>query len=221
MKRRNAYTLIELLVAITIIGILMTIAAVGWSSVAARSRDDTRKTDMRRIKNMLEQYYADNRAYPVFETKTTTDGRAIFSAQWQLTNTSASFYCRPNSDLTNRLAPKYANTVPAAPKAAKDLSQKYCDDIANTQDEDYFYLSASSTGTPEMSPKDYALMVKLEKAPSSGSNDYLATTANPLNFTDYNGTTYAGYKTYNPWDHDKPFSDYLSPNYMVVKGTAE
>ena len=215
MKRRNAYTLIELLVAITIIGILMTIAAVGWSSVAARSRDDTRKTDMRRIKNMLEQYYADNRVYPKF-VENSSGGRVNYSAQWQLTNSSGG--CLDVS-LTNRIAPRYTSTVPSAPKITKDFLTKDCTYISENQNDDYLYLSARAA-IIDPAPKDYALMVKLEKTPAIGSNEAIPTNSNPLLSDPYSGA-FTGYKILNPVPSSSDTFEQLIPNYMVVKGTAE
>jgi len=222
MKRRNAYTLIELLVAITIIGILLTIGAVSWSAFAARSRDDTRKTEIRRMKNILEQYYADQRTYPTFVNQS-GGSRLIYSAQWQLTDSTGG--CT-NPSLTNRLASRYVGTFPSAPKVKNNLLSNNCKYIADNQDNDYLYLSAwttdSATG-PTATPKDYALMIKLENAPKSGSNDFIERANNPLD-TNYTGPTFKNYSSSNfnpnPVSGDI-FSEILSPNYMVVKGTAE
>lgn len=63
MKR--GFTLMELLIVIAVIGILMSIASVAYTSVQKKSRDSRRQSDLRAIQNAFEQYYADtNSLYP-------------------------------------------------------------------------------------------------------------------------------------------------------------
>lgn len=55
----------ELLIVIAIVGILISIASVAYSSAQKKSRDSRRQSDLRAIQNAFEQYYADNTsAYP-------------------------------------------------------------------------------------------------------------------------------------------------------------
>lgn len=49
----------ELLIVIAIIGILISIATVAYSSAQKKSRDSRRKSDVKAIQNAMEQYYAD------------------------------------------------------------------------------------------------------------------------------------------------------------------
>ena len=60
----KAFTLVELLVVISIIGILVSIVAGGFRSSQARSRDAQRKSDLRQIANSLELYFSDHNNYP-------------------------------------------------------------------------------------------------------------------------------------------------------------
>lgn len=60
MKDRKGFTLLELLVVIGIIGILVAIGTVSYSSAQNRSRDSRRRQDLEAIANSLEAYYADN-----------------------------------------------------------------------------------------------------------------------------------------------------------------
>ena len=53
-KLKRAFTLIELLIVITIIGILVSIAIASFASAQARSRDARRKGDLDAIKKALE-----------------------------------------------------------------------------------------------------------------------------------------------------------------------
>ncbi len=62
MKR--GFTLIEVLVAVTIIAVLISIGVVSYSSVNRRSRDAKRKGDVEQLRSALEMYRADNGFYP-------------------------------------------------------------------------------------------------------------------------------------------------------------
>lgn len=57
-KRILGFTLIELLVVISIIAILITLGFTSFSSAQKKARDAKRKSDIRDIKNALEQYYS-------------------------------------------------------------------------------------------------------------------------------------------------------------------
>lgn len=73
MWKKQAFTLIELMVVIAIIGILVTLTSYAWASSSRRSRDNTRRADLERMRNVLQQYYVDNRTYPASETPVVAD----------------------------------------------------------------------------------------------------------------------------------------------------
>ena len=58
MKKNSAFTLIELLVVISIIVILITTGLTSFATAQRKGRDAKRKSDLRDIKNSLEQYYS-------------------------------------------------------------------------------------------------------------------------------------------------------------------
>lgn len=64
MKRKNGFTLVELLVVISILGILSTVALVVYSGVTARARDNQRIKNLQAIKQALELYRSDVHNYP-------------------------------------------------------------------------------------------------------------------------------------------------------------
>lgn len=61
---RHAFTLVELLVVIAVIGLLSAVAVVALSSTREKSRNTRRQADLVQISKALELYYNDNGAYP-------------------------------------------------------------------------------------------------------------------------------------------------------------
>ena len=66
MKKTNekGFTLVELLVVVSIIGLLSTLAIVALGSARTKARDAKRVSDMRQIATALEMYFSDNDYYP-------------------------------------------------------------------------------------------------------------------------------------------------------------
>jgi prepilin-type N-terminal cleavage/methylation domain-containing protein len=58
LKFQSAFTLLEMLVVIGIIGILVGLGAVSYSTAQKKARDAKRKQDLKAIQNALEQYYS-------------------------------------------------------------------------------------------------------------------------------------------------------------------
>jgi prepilin-type N-terminal cleavage/methylation domain-containing protein len=169
--RRKAFTLIELLVVIAIIGILVSISVVGWISVAQRGRDSTRKSDLARIKQVLQQQYSDTRTYPTFEIN---GAGPIYAASWQLTGTIGT--CGHVD--TTRLPTKYLDKVPTDPKDSSDHYQSdTCTTLSQNQTNRYLYISSpTGDGGPAKPATGFGLMATLEQ----NSSDYVADTFNPL-----------------------------------------
>ena len=64
---KKGFSLLELLVVISIIAILVGLSAVSYSTAQKKARDARRRGDMRAVQAAYEQYYADptnNSAYP-------------------------------------------------------------------------------------------------------------------------------------------------------------
>jgi prepilin-type N-terminal cleavage/methylation domain-containing protein len=61
---RRAFTLVELLVVISIIGLLSTIATVSMSSARSKARDTKRQADVKQIITAMQMYYDTNGTYP-------------------------------------------------------------------------------------------------------------------------------------------------------------
>ncbi len=59
-KSQQGFTLLEILVVISIIGILLAIGSVAFSTAQKKGRDAKRRGDVKAMQNGFEQYYANN-----------------------------------------------------------------------------------------------------------------------------------------------------------------
>jgi type II secretion system protein G len=61
---KKGFTLLELLIVITILGILATLVSGNLMNSLKRGRDAKRKEDLQQIQKAIELYYEDNKQYP-------------------------------------------------------------------------------------------------------------------------------------------------------------
>lgn len=76
IRDKKAFTTIELIVVVAIIGILATIIIVSYLGTQKRSRDSKRKGDLQAIAGSLELYKADHKNYPFGSGTLGTDERS-------------------------------------------------------------------------------------------------------------------------------------------------
>ena len=89
MTNTRGFTLVELLVAVGIIGVLASVSIVSINSVRAKARDAKRVADVKTLQNALETYASDNSGqYPAAEDTPQTLGSAGFTV---LCNTGPGF----------------------------------------------------------------------------------------------------------------------------------
>ena len=72
--RERGFTLIELLVVIALISILAAMAVVQYRNSIQRTQEATLKTDLFRMRDAIDQYYADKGKYPSSLDSLVSDG---------------------------------------------------------------------------------------------------------------------------------------------------
>ncbi len=97
----KGFTLVELLVVISIIALLGSIVFTALNSARARSRDARRVADIRQIQLALEMYYDTNGSYPA-------------AAPW--TGGTGNCWGTVTDNYIPGLAPAYIPTLPLDPK---------------------------------------------------------------------------------------------------------
>lgn len=105
-KKRAGFSLIELLITVSIISILIAIGVASYATINRQSRDTKRKSDVEQIRSALEMYRADNSSYP-----------SAGSGSWVV----ASSVSDALVGLTPALVSTYLPAVPTDPK----VSQSY------------------------------------------------------------------------------------------------
>ncbi|MBI2404699.1 prepilin-type N-terminal cleavage/methylation domain-containing protein [Candidatus Gottesmanbacteria bacterium] len=94
---KKGFTLIEVLVVATIIGVLTAVAVTSYTSVNKRSRDSKRRSDLEQLRSALEMYRSDNSYYPPVDV--TGFGNV--------------------GDLTSYLVPSYMPGIPSDPSTTQ------------------------------------------------------------------------------------------------------
>jgi len=64
VKRHDGFTLLELMLVITIVGVLATLAEPIWQNVTTRAREAALKQTLFTLRDVIDQYRADHGKYP-------------------------------------------------------------------------------------------------------------------------------------------------------------
>ena len=103
-KNKKAFTLVELLVVVAIIGLMAAIATVALNSARAKARDATRTQTLKALRDAVELYYADNGQYPI----QTYSGIELYCGGAHIDP--------PSDSALSVLVPDFMNTLPTDPK---------------------------------------------------------------------------------------------------------
>jgi len=114
MKINKAFTLIELMVVVSIIAVLTAVAVVNYDKAKVKSRDVQRKKDLTMMASALETYKADFKGYIVSSSSGTPPNYNFDNADTALTT----------------LVPNYIQSIPLDPNstAATVIHYKYKSD---------------------------------------------------------------------------------------------
>lgn len=74
---KKGFTLVELLVVVSLIGVLSTLILANLNAARERSRDAVRKSDLRNIQTALRVYYNDYGRYPAGTSTITACGGGL------------------------------------------------------------------------------------------------------------------------------------------------
>lgn len=149
---RRAFTLLEVLTTIAIIGILFSLTSYVYSSAQTRSRDQQRLSNLDTIANALEQYHLDNHAYPAVNP----NANSLFVAKYQLEQIAGCSYQAGQ----NFLAPAYLPTIPEDPQYKLAIGGSGANCTTN-QTGQYLYVTTVTNQT-DPAPGFY-LMARVER----------------------------------------------------------
>jgi general secretion pathway protein G len=119
-RRRNGtsgFTLIELLVVTALVVVLASLALVGYQNSVVRAREAVLKEDLFRLRDAIDQYYADKNKWPQSLQDLVTDGYVREVPEDPITNSTDSW-----------------QTVPAEPDPANPSSEPGIFDVKSGSD---------------------------------------------------------------------------------------
>jgi prepilin-type N-terminal cleavage/methylation domain-containing protein len=159
----KGFTLVELLVIVSIISVLSVIGITIFGNITSSARDAKRKADLQILSDALELYFNKNNYYPVANfTGQAPNGPVEFSG---------------SNDSVN----------PWIPDLAPHLAQFPTDPINNASSQGgtfggvaYYYLTG---GTDCDRPSAYTLIAFLENSPPNLNTNFQSCTGTVVNFT--------------------------------------
>jgi type II secretion system protein G len=101
MKKRKGFTLIELMIIISILGVLAALISGNFITSLKKGRDARRKADLEQIQRALEMFYEDKKRYPNSFTITP-------SSNFSLCESGFALSCQPSEKI-------YMQKVPSDP----------------------------------------------------------------------------------------------------------
>ena len=113
----SGFTLIELLVVTALVVVLASLALVGYQNSVVRAREAVLKEDLFRLRDAIDQYYADKNKWPQTLQDLVTDGYVREVPEDPITNSTDSW-----------------QTVPAEPDPGNPTSEPGIFDVKSGSD---------------------------------------------------------------------------------------
>ena len=139
MKSNKAFTLVELMIVISIVGMLATIATPKFSNMVRKAKEAVSKNNLGILRSVTAIYYADNLGvFPYQNTDVASDGSgdATYSLLFDLDSLTA-----------NAFAPKYVSGISIL-KTGLNVPNEETNNVAVAVDGGtYDYDSRSCNGT--------------------------------------------------------------------------
>lgn len=167
----KGFTVVELMVVVSIIGILSAVTFSAFSSAQKKSRITKRVSDLKQVQVALEYYYAVNKSYP--------NTGSAWKSQCNGWNSGIAI----SNDVILGLTPNYIPNIPSDPRM--DITTPHSCYIYMSNGTDYFLKAWNMT---EMTQADYNSQPQLiDPAGDGGSNPALV-----------DGTNISSWKVYSP-----------------------
>ncbi|MBP6930082.1 type II secretion system protein [Patescibacteria group bacterium] len=152
MTLKKGFTLIELVVAITIVLLLSTTLVVILGHSKVNGRDAQRINDVNAIALALTQYNGQYRTYPYWEITNNKQGIFNFDSSGQCSDAYPCIYSAGSGSSWRSFLDSFLTSKPVAPKGKEGS--------------DYYYIASNDNATP---PRHFVVATRLE------GNKYKAT----------------------------------------------
>jgi general secretion pathway protein G len=128
MRSNRGFTLIELLVVITLIVVLASMGMASYQNSVQRSREAVLREDLFRMRDAIDQYYADKNKYPQSLADLVTDKYLRVIPKDPMTNSADSWTTVPAEvDASNPAAEPGVYDVKSGSEGTSLDGSKYAD----------------------------------------------------------------------------------------------
>ena len=151
MNNKKAFTIVELLVVMAVIGVLLSLAVFGIQALQKNQRETQRLNDLRNVQGTLESFYSKNKRYPLDTELTIPAGTSNFVVTTGVGNGSPTFATIPIQSLTPTIdgSKAYSGTLANAPCTTPATADTWVLNyrIATTSPQEYALFGCTENGT--------------------------------------------------------------------------
>lgn len=145
---KRGFTLVELMIVISIISILSVVGMAIFSKVLQNGRDLKRVGDLKNIQSALEQYRVDQLYYPQYSSATCSNGKLAFITNCPLTSSNGvkKYLDKlPTDPLASAAYPYVYTALPSGcDNTSTNLCNNYCLYAAVENSNNYSHSSSCS-----------------------------------------------------------------------------